>query len=138
MELPLEHADLVAQHHQLDVLVHTGTGSPRSEPRSEVLELPRTKRRRSHTECLQRDRGFGALQLCWLNGDGRRARRRSAASVASSSVRVLAACSLGGAGHSSVAFTYDRYRHLFPEVDEWAATKLDAIRMGGLARATEG
>ena len=46
MELPLEHADLVAQHHQLDVLVHTGTGSPRSEPRPEVLELPRTKRRR--------------------------------------------------------------------------------------------
>ena len=24
-----------------------GTGSPRSEPRSEVLEIPRTKRRRS-------------------------------------------------------------------------------------------
>ena len=24
----------------------TGTGSPRSEPRSEVLEIPRTKRRR--------------------------------------------------------------------------------------------
>jgi integrase len=42
------------------------------------------------------------------------------------------------AGHSSVAFTYDRYGHLFPEVDEWAAAKLDAIRTGDLVRATEG
>jgi len=39
------------------------------------------------------------------------------------------------AGHSSVSFTYDRYGHLFPEVDEWAAAKLDAIRTGGLVRA---
>jgi integrase len=32
------------------------------------------------------------------------------------------------AGHSSVAFTYDRYGHLFPEADTMAAAKLDAIR----------
>ena len=38
------------------------------------------------------------------------------------------------AGHSSVSFTYDRDGHLFPEVDEWAAAKLDAIRTGGLVR----
>jgi integrase len=42
------------------------------------------------------------------------------------------------AGHSSVAFTYDRYGHLFPEVDSGAAVKLDAIRAGGLSRAAEG
>ena len=33
-------------------------------------------------------------------------------------------------GHSSVSFTYDRYGHLFPEIDAHAATKLDAIRAG--------
>jgi integrase len=36
------------------------------------------------------------------------------------------------AGHSSVSFTYDRYGHLFPEVDSGAAAKLDAIRNEGL------
>jgi len=32
------------------------------------------------------------------------------------------------AGHSSVAFTYVRYGHLFPGADTVAAAKLDAIR----------
>jgi integrase len=32
------------------------------------------------------------------------------------------------AGHTSVAFTYDRYGHLFPEMDKQAAAKLDRIR----------
>jgi integrase len=32
-------------------------------------------------------------------------------------------------GHSSVSFTYDRYGHLFPEVDKQAATKLEALRV---------
>ena len=32
------------------------------------------------------------------------------------------------AGHASVAFTYDRYGHLLPEVDKQAATKLEAVR----------
>lgn len=32
------------------------------------------------------------------------------------------------AGHSSVAFTYDRYGHLFPEADRTAAIRLDALR----------
>jgi integrase len=32
------------------------------------------------------------------------------------------------AGHASVAFTYDRYGHLLPEVDKLAATKLEAVR----------
>ena len=32
------------------------------------------------------------------------------------------------AGHSSVAFTYDRYGHLFPEVDKAAGAKLDGLR----------
>ncbi|MGB9112679.1 MAG: tyrosine-type recombinase/integrase [Acidimicrobiales bacterium] len=36
------------------------------------------------------------------------------------------------AGHSSVAFTYDRYGHLFPEVDSGAAAKLDGLRRTGL------
>lgn len=36
------------------------------------------------------------------------------------------------AGHSSVAFTFDRYGHLFPEADTMAAEKLDAIRTSGL------
>ena len=35
------------------------------------------------------------------------------------------------AGHSSVAFTYDRYGHLFPEADTKAAAKLDALRFKG-------
>jgi len=34
------------------------------------------------------------------------------------------------AGHSSVAFTYDRYGHLFPEADTRAAEKLELIRGG--------
>jgi integrase len=32
------------------------------------------------------------------------------------------------AGHSSVAFTYDRYGHLLPEVDKQAASKLEALQ----------
>jgi integrase len=32
------------------------------------------------------------------------------------------------AGHASLAFTYDRYGHLLPEVDKQAATKLEAVR----------
>lgn len=32
------------------------------------------------------------------------------------------------AGHASVAFTYDRYGHLLPEVDKQAADKLEAVR----------
>jgi len=36
------------------------------------------------------------------------------------------------AGHTSVAFTYDRYGHLFPEVDVGAAAKLNALRTHGL------
>ena len=32
------------------------------------------------------------------------------------------------AGHASVAFTYDRYGHLLPEVDKQAATKFEAVR----------
>jgi len=35
------------------------------------------------------------------------------------------------AGHASVAFTYDRYGHLLPEVDKEAANKLEAIRAAG-------
>lgn len=37
------------------------------------------------------------------------------------------------AGDSSAAFTYDRYGHLFPEVDSAAAAKLDHLRTTGLA-----
>ena len=33
------------------------------------------------------------------------------------------------AGHSSVAFTYDRYGHLFPEIDKQAALKLNLVRL---------
>jgi integrase len=33
------------------------------------------------------------------------------------------------AGHSSVAFTYDRYGHLFPEIDKQAAQKLERVRV---------
>jgi integrase len=36
------------------------------------------------------------------------------------------------AGHTSVAFTYDHYGHLFPELDHLAAVKLEAIRARGL------
>ncbi|MCU1489089.1 MAG: phage integrase [Acidimicrobiaceae bacterium] len=32
------------------------------------------------------------------------------------------------AGHSSVAFTYDRHGHLFPEIDKQAAQKLVRVR----------
>jgi len=32
------------------------------------------------------------------------------------------------AGHTSVAFTYDRYGHLLPEVDKQAGAKLEALR----------
>jgi len=31
-----------------------------------------------------------------------------------------------------VAFTYDRYSHLFPEIDHLAAVKLEVIRTRGL------
>jgi hypothetical protein len=41
----------------------TSTGSSRSEPRSEVLGNSPDQTPASHAECLQRDRGFGALQL---------------------------------------------------------------------------
>ena len=41
----------------------TSTGSPRSEPRSEVLGNSPDQTPASHAECLQRDRGFGALHL---------------------------------------------------------------------------
>jgi integrase len=41
------------------------------------------------------------------------------------------------AGHSSVAFTYDRYGHLVPEADTGKAAKLDAIRTAP-ASAEEG
>ena len=33
-----------------------------------------------------------------------------------------------GKGHSSVAFTYDLYGHLFPEIDKQAAEKLERVR----------
>lgn len=36
------------------------------------------------------------------------------------------------AGHTSVAFTYDRYGHVFPEIDKLAAAKLDRGRIGAL------
>jgi integrase len=36
------------------------------------------------------------------------------------------------AGHSSVAFPYDRYGHLFPEAETIAAAKPDAVRTTGL------
>lgn len=39
------------------------------------------------------------------------------------------------AGHSSVAFTYDPYGHLFPEVDRSAAVTLDALRINGPSEA---
>lgn len=32
------------------------------------------------------------------------------------------------AGHSSAAFTYDRYGHLFPEIDRQAAQKVEKVR----------
>jgi integrase len=32
------------------------------------------------------------------------------------------------AGHTSVAFTYDRYGDLLPEVDKQAGVKLEALR----------
>jgi hypothetical protein len=41
----------------------TSTGSPRSEPRAEVLGNSSDQTPASHAECLQRDRGFGALHL---------------------------------------------------------------------------
>ena len=31
-------------------------------------------------------------------------------------------------GHTSIAFTYDRYGHLLPEVDKQAGVKLEALR----------
>lgn len=36
------------------------------------------------------------------------------------------------AGHASVAFTYDRYGHLLPEVDKQAAAKLEGLRLATL------
>ena len=41
------------------------------------------------------------------------------------------------AGHSSVAFTYDRYGHLFPEVDR-AGAKLDDLRAHVLSAPESG
>ena len=41
------------------------------------------------------------------------------------------------AGHSSVAFTYDRYGHLFPEVDR-AGAKLDGLRAHVLSAPESG
>jgi integrase len=38
------------------------------------------------------------------------------------------------AGHSSVAFIYDRYGHLFPEIDNQAAQRLE----GGRSAASSG
>jgi len=35
------------------------------------------------------------------------------------------------AGHSGVAFTYDRYGLLFPEIDKQAAEKLERVRRFG-------
>lgn len=40
------------------------------------------------------------------------------------------------AGHSSVAFTYVRYGHLFPEADTQAAAKLEAVRAQGTVVTT--
>jgi len=37
-----------------------------------------------------------------------------------------------GARNVVLAFTYDRYGHLSPEVDRAAAAKLDAVRTHGL------
>jgi hypothetical protein len=37
----------------------------------------------------------------------------------------------------SIAFTYDHYGHLFPELDHLAAAKLDAIRASGLGATAE-
>jgi hypothetical protein len=34
-------------------------------------------------------------------------------------------------GHSSVSFTYDRYGHLFPEIDKQAAQKLEGVQWSG-------
>jgi len=39
------------------------------------------------------------------------------------------------AGHSSVAFTLDRYGHLFPEADTTAASKLERMRSHGRRKA---
>jgi integrase len=39
------------------------------------------------------------------------------------------------AGHSSVAFTYDRYGHLFPEIDKDAGDKLERVRTPSIAAA---
>lgn len=36
------------------------------------------------------------------------------------------------AGHSNMAFTYDRHGHLFPEIDTRSATMLETIPSGGL------
>jgi integrase len=41
------------------------------------------------------------------------------------------------AGHSSVAFTYDLYGLLFPEVDVGAAAKLETLRNFGLQTGAE-
>jgi hypothetical protein len=39
-------------------------------------------------------------------------------------------------GYSSVAFTYDRYGHRFPEVDVGAVAKLETLRNFGLQTGT--
>ncbi|MGO9179862.1 MAG: hypothetical protein ACLQHS_11470 [Candidatus Limnocylindrales bacterium] len=41
------------------------------------------------------------------------------------------------AGHPSVAFTYDRNVHLFPEADTTAAAKLEAIHIAKFATESD-
>jgi hypothetical protein len=38
------------------------------------------------------------------------------------------------AGLTPIAFTYDRYGHLFPEIDKFAAAKLDRVRESALVK----
>jgi hypothetical protein len=42
------------------------------------------------------------------------------------------------AGHSSVALTYERYGHLFPEIDMQAAQTLERARKGAMVRLSFG
>jgi hypothetical protein len=51
----------------------------------------------------------------------------------SCSASQLGVATAGGDAVDDGAFTYDRYGHLFPEVDGGAAAKLDAIRTNGVA-----
>jgi hypothetical protein len=63
-------------------------------------------------------------------------RALAASDLKHSGVALLAAAGVdptelaGRAGHSSVAFTLDRYDHLFPEADTRAAERLELIRGG--------